>query len=541
MLSLYISSSKTYSFLTGAGISYDSPSNLPLAKDIVYRLIDVLSVDLDIKDQIKNQFDDRSLRFEQFMELITEIFDPNLHILDQLSMCNSPNLIHNLLAEFIRSNHFVFTTNFDCLIEKACMQKGISVRTVYSNKQNLCDGTKAVWKLHGSLQDENGQDTRNSIVATLSRLGQKGEAFSSDPFLRRVFVSNISQHDLIVLGYSGSDDYDIVPMISQINTQNRIYWIWHDQEIPYMKVFGYSTFKKEYKNAPETFNKLFSLGNWEEDQIYVVVGRTSEILSEIAKILIKNIDINHCEDEYKIPHYYYLQWSLKYTLEEWRRLSFLGKYFCIVGNYEEAHRYFLLALSKAEEAKEIFPIIYALNCLSRTCIKDNKPQLAMEYLEEMHSLLDESQESLYSQLEQKMLRCESGFMIEYNQHLAICYSEMGDLEGALEILHKAKPQKGTIEYARGLYEEARIMRKMGDLPKAFSLVEEAISIHRKHGNLESLAICLPFLSAILIEKNEFSRVEECLNEIISICKIINDFKLMFECQHLLGQIKNYNR
>lgn len=59
-------------------------------------------------------------------------------------------------------------------------------------------------------------------------------------------------------------------------------------------------------------------------------------------------------------------------------------------------------------------------------------------------------------------------MVEYEQQLAICHSELGNFESALAILHKAECQKDTIEYARGLYEEARVMRKMGNFPKALS-------------------------------------------------------------------------
>ena len=69
---------------------------------------------------------------------------------------------------------------------------------------------------------------------------------------------------------------------------------------------------------------------------------------------------------------------------------------------------------------------------------------------------------------------------------------------------QVKPEKGTIEYARGLYEKARIMKKKGDSLTALSLVEEAINIHRKRGNLESLAICLTFIVEELGELHELS-------------------------------------
>ena len=83
------------------------------------------------------------------------------------------------------------------------------------------------------------------------------------------------------------------------------------------------------------------------------------------------------------------------------------------------------------------------------------------------------------------------------------------------------------------------MRKMGNFPEALSLVEESVGIHRKYGNLESLSICLPFLLDLLIEKKDFSEVKERIPELIGICKITNNEKLMSECRQLSEQIKSY--
>ncbi|MCG8344077.1 MAG: SIR2 family protein [Chlorobiales bacterium] len=535
MISNYISSEKSYTFLTGAGISYNSPSNLPLARDIVFKTINALSIDENIKDQIKDSFDSGTLRFEQFMELITDIFDSNLDILNQLSMCSSPNLIHHLLAEFIRGNHCVFTTNFDCLIEKACINMGISIQTVFSNEQHIDEETKSVWKLHGSLQDENGHDTKNSIVATMKRLGQSGEAFSNNPFLKDVFISSICKNDLIVIGYSGSDDYDIVPMISQANTPNRIYWVWHDQNMRQIQVFPYRKFKS--RKAKEIFEKLFSFGNWKENQIFVIAGNTTEILTEIGRILSNNFVSNHhYGNEYIVPSYYYSKWSLKYALEDWRNIGFLGNYFLTIRNYGEAYRYFLLTLSITDDAKEIFPKLYVLSKLATICIRGHQPELALDYLEEIDKLLNEEKKSSYFQIEQRMLKHYGNFVTNYYQHRAICCTEMGDLEGALKMLQKANSQEGSIEYARGLYEKARIMKKKGDLPTALILIQEAISIHRKHGNLESLAICLTFLTGELVKLHEFDKAKKGLYEIVGICNITNNHALLATCQQRLENI-----
>ena len=55
-----------YCFLAGAGISVDSPSNLPLAADIVHQVIASLQLETGIEQKMRDDFARRALRFEQF-------------------------------------------------------------------------------------------------------------------------------------------------------------------------------------------------------------------------------------------------------------------------------------------------------------------------------------------------------------------------------------------------------------------------------------------------------------------------------------------
>ena len=66
---------RRYAFLAGAGASFDSPSNLPLANQIVYGLLDTLNIDEAHRSEFKQKFDRGDLRFEQFIEqLISCVF-----------------------------------------------------------------------------------------------------------------------------------------------------------------------------------------------------------------------------------------------------------------------------------------------------------------------------------------------------------------------------------------------------------------------------------------------------------------------------------
>jgi hypothetical protein len=72
-----------------------------------------------------------------------------------------------------------------------------------------------LWKIHGTLQDVRGHHCRKSIVATMRRVGAKGEGLCFEPGMRAVIEERLNATDLIVLGYSGSDDYDIVPALAR--------------------------------------------------------------------------------------------------------------------------------------------------------------------------------------------------------------------------------------------------------------------------------------------------------------------------------------
>lgn len=94
------------------------------------------------------------------MEIITENIDPNLEILEIYEKCQNFNLIHLFLAHCAANENFIYTTNFDSLIEIAFISdKSISkeLKPVITYEDwsdlNLLTSSKArVFKLHGSLK-----------------------------------------------------------------------------------------------------------------------------------------------------------------------------------------------------------------------------------------------------------------------------------------------------------------------------------------------------------------------------------------------------
>ena len=103
---------KKYTFLVGAGVSMDAPTNMPSAREIVKLLLDFCAP----PEEIENLLSLKLLRYELVVEKIQGIFDEELKFMDYLELVTSPNIIHLFLDHLIKRSHYVITTNFDYLI-----------------------------------------------------------------------------------------------------------------------------------------------------------------------------------------------------------------------------------------------------------------------------------------------------------------------------------------------------------------------------------------------------------------------------------------
>ncbi|MFX0060798.1 MAG: tetratricopeptide repeat protein [Candidatus Hermodarchaeota archaeon] len=235
-----------FCFLVGSGISLDPPSSLPTGHQFMETLIERLIPQRELMNVLAltnrkregMRCPDDFLRFEQLLEYLQRWYDPELRILDLYANCVTPNFNHLFLAEMILQGHSVFTTNFDSLIEYALVKAGVPQKQVYPIIYQEDWETRPqrkqwrVYKLHGSLMDlYNKQRCPETIETTLAPIAQcKGEIFQLEYWKRQVLDSFLQNYDLVVLGYSGLNDFDIMPSLWNIHSTKRIIWISHDPE-----------------------------------------------------------------------------------------------------------------------------------------------------------------------------------------------------------------------------------------------------------------------------------------------------------------------
>jgi SIR2-like protein len=244
LLSLFAKDRKL-AILAGAGISLDSPSNLLDGYAFMSQVLKRIKLE-DIPDEwilggLQKPTDGPSrpgefLRFELMMKALQDSgLDEELRVLDCLGDCDRPNRNHFIIADLLHAGSPILTTNFDCLIEHAYEQLNPgdwpALRVVVYDKEFSStlleeDSVPTLWKLHGSLKRDGG-DTRDSLEATMTAV----LARTQDGNKYRLLADVLRKRDVLVLGYSGWDDFDVVPLIAGTRSDTRLIWVDHNSQV----------------------------------------------------------------------------------------------------------------------------------------------------------------------------------------------------------------------------------------------------------------------------------------------------------------------
>ena len=527
-LSDYVTAGRPLSFLAGAGISCNAPSNIPMARPYVEAVIDVLPMSESVKASIKDLLESNTLRFEQFMEELQVAYDYDLHILDLMQFCRAPNALHFFLARSLASGHTVLTPNFDSLIEEACSRLGVVIRTAYdaeSTQDALREsGQPVLWKIHGTLQDVRGHDCRKSIVATMRRVGAKGEGLCFEPGMRAVIEERLNATDLIVLGYSGSDDYDIVPALAQISTRRRILWVWHRASVSTLTVCRLDDLGQREEMARALSAKLQALGHWHADQLSCVVGNTSVIVAQIHKALFGPEPELDLGAPFLPPPWFFREWAYQYALESWKTQAFLGSVYDSMGDYSQARACLSAAAKIADEFRDEAAQHALHRAISRIYLLEDNFEEALRHLRALTGWIE--------RCERKGLHSQVAW---FYRDMAICHDGLGEATTAEQILQTAKPTSGSADDAGIQFERAILLFERGEKAQGVDLARNALKIHRQNGNLESVVRCLCALAREHALRRGFADANLLLDEATRISALLNNSSLLVTCREVRAE------
>ena len=202
---------RDYALLIGAGVSKDA--GIPTGWEILIETLTPLYITetncKKLPENANKVIEDWYLKHEKYKDLgysdvLEKIYKGDIERREYLKKFfegKQPGDAHTSIAKLVKHGllRFVFTTNFDNLLEKALEEYNIEFDTIYSD--DVLESTKSwdkvtkcrIYKLHGDYKAGKIRNTSQE----LKKLDQK---ISED------FQYIIDRHGLIVVGYAGRDE-----------------------------------------------------------------------------------------------------------------------------------------------------------------------------------------------------------------------------------------------------------------------------------------------------------------------------------------------
>ncbi len=495
-LSLYdvFSIDQNYTFLAGAGISMDAPTKMPSAVQMVKELFTLITPE----EEISRVLGLESLRFELAVELIQNVIDVDLKFLDFMEEVKTPNIIHYFLSRFIIKGSNVITTNFDYLLEYALKHilppnKHSKIRLMIT-KMDFLEATSKpetlqhqynLVKIHGSKRDIiTNEDTQESLITTVSALGrdrEDGAIFAIEPYKKEVMYSLLKNQTLVVMGYSGNDDFDISPLLFELPYISRLIWIEHTHTsgIECFRFTGKTT--NEEKEEPQLIRFLSKIKKKQGFETILIRANTKNLIqNHLWSIFHKDspIDLNVLQHTPFVPDF------REFIMDLYGSVSNLQKYHLACELYYKlkhipsmercATRGLVSASSiDAPASKSTF---FNYLGLSNQIQGDYKKSLDY-YSRAM--LIDEELGDFYSQV--SLLNNIGTIFVQMGK-----YSEaLPKFELSLRLSEELKDKKGKVTSLNNI---GQIYENMTQTKKALNYYNLALELSQKIGDLERSAL-----------------------------------------------------
>ncbi|MFX1534410.1 MAG: tetratricopeptide repeat protein [Promethearchaeota archaeon] len=505
-------------FLVGAGCSVDAPSCLPAGRNMMEAIVKYTCAESEIKKILELE----DLRFEALVEIIRDFLDPLLKIIDFYGMSDKANLQHYFMAEMIKKGHFVITTNFDFLIEHALLHSNVSkddIVPVITKKdfQNYQDpneqvekGKKAIYKIHGSTRNIITEEiTRESLITTIQAFGSNKEGnnvFQLEAFKQPLFENITNDRSLVVMGYSGSDDFDIVPTLKVLKNLRNLIWINYSKsvkmgeekiyEINASTVQLLNKIDKGLRKVTEILLEIQRMGN--TDHVYRVDVNTTEMVRGLLDFKPKL-----SSDDFSVNPMDWLKESIKIPSEILKHYI-PSKIYLNLDMYDDALKCLEKMLQIAEESDEQSLKSAALNNMASIYYTQGNYSEALSRYEEALKIAE--------QLGNLNLQGT------YLSNIGLIYDEQKNYPEALsryEEALKIAEQSGDLRgKSTRLNNIASIYYTQENYSEALSRYEEALKIAEQLGNLNLKGIFLNNIGLIYNEQKNYpealSRYEEAL-------------------------------
>lgn len=539
---------KKYAILVGAGISLDTPANFPIASSIMNAIIDGISPSSDIANSLKKlkiredgdyagmsmeyRLTGDFIRFEMLIDVISQ-FDHDLNVLDAIRYYKTPNLNHYNLAKLAILGNYVITPNFDDLIERAIINLGYNPVTICTDNDfssYILDSKKndntivPVFKLHGSFYKYTGNKSNKYIVketlqASLTSILSNNEELSLSKSKHQLLNEIIKlTKTLVVAGYSGSDDFDIVPALKNITPYNLI-WINHTNDKEPILQDITQILHSQKNGMGQLISHLYRNN---DNAIEVYNTHTGTYLKTLGGIsAIPKIDM---PNETNPPTFedHIQKWSRSFSKEQ--RILMVGDLY--------------LRLSLLKESMELYQ---SINSLSKyypnaiigvcTCLAHlNKFNEALNLANEILKKDIIKDELRYLKILEKIAYCKSNIS-------SIIQSEQNDIDSLFTQIIDIASKYNYNHILKDAYNDyALYLRTYKDIALAMSYYKQGLSLSIKLGDLRHQGFIMNNMATLLYDMGDFVEAEHLALQAYDHGDSIGDFRNYGVLENLLANI-----
>jgi len=531
-------------YFVGAGISANPPSSFPLARPLVSQILRSIAPDQQTLDLFETLADPNRpnkrnpgdyVRFELLLDVIQQVVDPELSLLGFIELFRDPNPLHAFFASRAIAGDIIVTTNFDCLIEASIIKLGSQPITVCTAEDFESWTTPRphrvpVYKIHGSYSRYDGYNFEpavSTIQATLSALTIGARDLVLPEAKREFLIEATRAQSLIICGYSGGDDLDIVPTFKLLSPRS-LDWLVHSrarQEAHEATEEWRLTLENNNEaslSARDTFMRHQFLEGSYRLKIYEV---------DTPRYFLPTGDINSGLNSSPASERSNLQ--LRGFIEEWADTFLVkphlkhivsGHILFSLARFQESYELYRKGWALLDEHSERSESADVARMISRIAVEISRFKEAEEWSQKSDALsLPDSSSRAKSLQQHGFAHLKLGKFAEALQ----CYEE------AAAICRRRQLDR-FLSYV--LHDTAIIYQDLSQLGKAIPLYEESIDLSAKDGDIRHVSFSYHQLGTAFFDLGEFAQSQQYHLKALELANVLGDQAQIENSQHELGML-----
>lgn len=485
--------------LCGAGLSYNS--GLPTVAQIVPYILSKFAIRRDHLDRIYDDGEGLKMPFELFISICSEL--RNLHDIYRIYDNGEPSTNHILLAKLMRSGKIslICTTNFDMLIEKALLNEGMIENRDYKLYYNTNSFVDIDWgahvprviKIHGSVQDT------ETMAITLSEIARENQIHKISKIMEHLLKSN-SHSNVIVLGYSCSDKFDVTPQIESMSDSNKYVFVVDHvsgmgiDDVVVGPISSLNPFRN-YKNA--------YIIKCDANQLIRLLWCHSG-LSEEYSFIVNTTSWKNCVDNWFEKE---LNSGSHPTTE-----GIVALLLYHLSEYRLSEEHMKNALKISEDGIDKVQEAIWLGNLGLVAASQNNHKTALKYFDKSMRILE-------------TCSLDKG-VADIIFNMAGSVLDLGSIDLSEKLYRRALSEYNShfdkLGKGKVLVNFAPICHKEGKTKEAVDYLQTAIGIFDEFGYLYYLSIALGTLANIHLDQKQYEEALKCFDEAVSISFKIGD-------------------